>query len=118
MNLVHVSNVVAAHVHGSTRLLDGEVFIVSDDDAPKTIFVGGIIADAGFGRPLSTVPRVPVPLRVLRWILTQAMGRNNVNPLTRYSSDKLLRLDSSARWAFARVGGLCRLVSSEPIWAR
>ena len=41
MNLVHVANVVAAFVFliSNTRRLEGEIFIVSDDDDPRNNFV-------------------------------------------------------------------------------
>ena len=102
MNLVHVSNVVAALMFmvRYPAALDGEVFIVSDDDAPENNFssVESLLMQV-FGCSPYPLPRVPIPLGVLRWILT-LMGRNNVNPLTRYSSDKLLALGFERQIAF------------------
>jgi nucleoside-diphosphate-sugar epimerase len=94
MNLVHVATVVAAIVfmirHPSG--LNGGTFIVSDDDEPDNNFtsVESLLMRA-FGCPDYPVPKVPIPLFVLRALLT-LLGRNNVNPLTSYSPDKLLSL--------------------------
>jgi nucleoside-diphosphate-sugar epimerase len=94
MNLVHISTVVAAIVFmiRHPARLNGEVFIVSDDDEPDNNYssVESLLSSV-FGRPGYPLPKVPIPLFVLRTLLT-LLGRNNVNPLTRYSPDKLLSL--------------------------
>ena len=45
----------------------------------------------GFTVPAYALPRMPVPLHVLRLLLL-LLGRNNVNPLCNYSSQKLQSL--------------------------
>lgn len=94
MNLVHISTVVAAIVFmiRHPARLNGEVFIVSDDDEPDNNYssVESLLSSV-FGHPGYPLPKVPIPLFVLRTLLT-LLGRNNVNPLTRYSPDKLLSL--------------------------
>ncbi len=94
MNLVHVSNVVAAIMFLANRLenLAGEVFIVSDDDSYANNFrdVESALM-RGLGVSDYRLPLVPVPLGVLRLLLS-ILGRNNVNPRCNYSDEKLLRL--------------------------
>jgi len=94
MNLVHVSNVVAAIIFLANRPenLAGEVFIVSDDDSAANNFSDVESAlMRGLGVSDYCLPRVPVPLGVLKLLLS-ILGRNNVNPRCNYSSEKLLRL--------------------------
>lgn len=94
MNLVHVSNVVAAIIFLANRPenLAGEVFIVSDDDSDANNFCDVESAlMRGLGVSDYRLPRVPVPLVVLKLLLS-ALGRNNVNPRCNYGSEKLLRL--------------------------
>lgn len=114
MNLVHVANVVAAIVFmiGHPNPLDGGVFMVSDDDDRENNFaaVEGRLLQA-FGRSSWRVPRLPVPLFVLE-ILLRLLGRNNVNPRTRYSPDKLLAL------GFVRPMGFVRGLTDYADWYR
>lgn len=94
MNLVHIANVVEAIIflanhRGNFR---GEVFIVSDDDSDANNFSDVESAlMSGLGVSDYRLPRVPVPLGVLRLLLS-ILGRNNVNPRCNYSGEKLLRL--------------------------
>jgi nucleoside-diphosphate-sugar epimerase len=94
MNLVHVSNVVAAIIFLAERAenFDGDTFIVSDDDSPSNNFahVERFLMHA-LGVADYTVPRVPVPLGVLGWIL-KTLGRNNINPRCDYVMDNLTAL--------------------------
>lgn len=94
MNLVSVTNVVAAIIFliNRTENLNGEIFIVSDDDSPSNNF-----ADVErflmreFGIPDYSLPCLPVPPAFLKFLLI-CLSRNNINPLCNYSSDKLLSL--------------------------
>lgn len=94
MNLVHVDNVVAAIEFLGRRdeNLDGEIFIVSDDDAEANNFsaVETVLA-AAFCLKGDRIPKLslpPVCLAALLWL----MGRNNVNPQCNYDPGKLLAL--------------------------
>ncbi len=91
MNLVHVANVVAAIVFliSNTRHLEGEVFIVSDDDDSKNYFVAveRFLMDA-LGVKRYFLPRLPLPLILLKWLLL-SLGRNNVNPRCDFDPGKL-----------------------------
>lgn len=94
MNLVSVANVVAAIIFFINRSekLDGETFMVSDDDSPSNNF-----ADVErylmreFGITDYSLPRLPV-LPGLMKLLLACLGRNNINPHCNYSPDKLLSL--------------------------
>lgn len=94
MNLVSVANMVAAIIFliNRTGNLNGETFIVSDDDSPSNNF-----ADVErflmreFGIPDYSLPRVPMPSGILSFLLA-GLGKNNSNPLCNYSSNKLLDL--------------------------
>lgn len=91
MNLVHIDNVVAAVIfvanHANAFL--GKVFIVSDDDAIANNFLDVESAlMRGFGLADYSVPRLPIPLGVLRMLLL-FKGRNNINPCCNYSGQKL-----------------------------
>lgn len=94
MNLVHVNNVVAAMIFllRSEKQFDGEVFIVSDDDATNINFVS-------VEKRLMQIfeiddyrlPRLRLPLGFLSFLLT-LLGRNNINPRCDYDSSKLLAM--------------------------
>lgn len=93
MNMVHVANVVAAILFLMNRKenLKGEVFFVSDDDSP-----GNNFEDVEKQlMHLFHIPyyhfRVPIPLGLLRFLLTR-LGRDNINPHCLYAPDKLLSL--------------------------
>ncbi len=91
MNLVHISNVVASIlflVH-FTKSLEGEVFIVSDDDSPINNFadVEQFLMQK-LCIPSYGLPRLPILPGVLKFLLT-CLGRNNVNPYCYYAQDKL-----------------------------
>jgi nucleoside-diphosphate-sugar epimerase len=94
MNLVPVANVVAAILFLADRsqTLDGGVFIVSDDDSAANNFedVERLLMRE-FRVPDYRLPRLPVPLGVLGFLLAR-LGRNNVNPRCNYAPDKLLGL--------------------------
>ena len=93
MNLVHVSNVVAAIIllMNHAESFDGGVFIVSDDD-----YSGNNFADIErllmrqFHIPFYSF-WIPMPLGFLACLLL-LLKRNNVNPCCNYSPDKLLAL--------------------------
>ncbi len=94
MNLVHVTNVVAAIIFLAQYAgrLEGEIFIVSDDGEPKNNFieVERFLMDA-MGIKKYYLPRVPLPLFLLKSLLT-LIGRNNVNPRCNFDSSKLHKL--------------------------
>jgi nucleoside-diphosphate-sugar epimerase len=94
MNLVPVSTVVAAiqFLINREEPFGGSVFNVSDDDSPANNFsdVESFLIGA-LGLPQYHVPRVPIPLDFLSFLL-RCMGRNNVNPHCNYSPEKLLGL--------------------------
>lgn len=94
MNLVHVANVVAAIIFLSRHAgrFEGEIFIVSDDDDPKNNFIDveQFLMNA-LGVKKYFLPRLPVPLALLRCLLT-LMGRNNVNPRCDFDPGKLRKL--------------------------
>lgn len=114
MNLVHVANVVAAIVFliHDTRRLEGEVFIVSDDDDPMNNFVDveEFLMDA-LGVKRYNLPRLPLPLTVLKWLLL-LLGRNNVNPRCDFDTGKLCRL------GFKNPISLCEGLAEYAIWYR
>ena len=94
MNLVHITNVVAAIIFliRYPNPFGGEVFIVSDDDDPKNNFayverfLMGALDIKDY--PL---PRLTLPPRVLSALLA-IRGRNNTNPYCNYDPGKLLGL--------------------------
>lgn len=91
MNLVHIDNVVASLVFliDSKSKFHAEVLIISDDE-----YAGNNFAEVerylmqSLGIKPYSLPRVPVPLFLLDWMLI-LLGRNNVNPHCNYSSRKL-----------------------------
>ena len=94
MNLVHVENVVAAFLFLIIRQenIDGEVFIVSDDDMIANNFVE---VERTLMRLLNcpdyVLPQVHFPQWVLAMLL-RLRGRNNINPNCNYASNKLQNL--------------------------
>jgi len=92
MNLVHVDNVVAAlaFLIGAPGRMAGEVFIISDDEAPGNNFrdVERCLM-AGLG-----IPDYPVaPAELPRWMLSAALratGRTNSNPSRVYDCSKIV----------------------------
>lgn len=94
MNLVHVSNVVAAIVFAIRReeAFNGGVFIVSDDDGASNNFsdVEKLLMHQ-LGVRNYPVPTVAVSLELLS-LLLKLLGRNNVNPCCNYEPRKLLNL--------------------------
>lgn len=94
MNLVHVENVVEAIVFliRYPKPLNGEVFIVSDDDEPNNNFayVEQFLIDKVAFKPHPLL-RVRLPAIILSALLA-IRGRNNINPYCNYDSGKLLGL--------------------------
>jgi nucleoside-diphosphate-sugar epimerase len=94
MNLVHITNVMAAIIFLIRRStpIGGGVFIVSDDDDPNNNFayVEHFLKEAlSIGEyPL---PKITLPSWVLSALLA-ARCRNNINPLCDYDPGKLLGL--------------------------
>ncbi|NMM13771.1 MAG: NAD-dependent epimerase/dehydratase family protein [Rhodoferax sp.] len=91
MNLIHVDNVVAALIFliDDISAFDGEVFIVSDDDASANNFFSVRLALInGFGIRDISWPHIFFPTWLLSLMLRLLM-KNNVNPLCRYDSGKL-----------------------------
>lgn len=94
MNLVHVDNVVGAIIFLAqyTGRFEGEIFIISDDDDPHNNFkdverfLMEKLGAKGYG-----LPRIPVPLSVLKFFL-MSLGRNNINPRCDFDSRKLRAL--------------------------
>ena len=91
MNLVHIANVVAAILFLTRRKesIDGEIFIVSDDDATANNYleVERTLMSALNCRGYA-FPRIPLPLYLLG-LLLRLLGRNNINPKCNYSQTKL-----------------------------
>lgn len=94
MNLVHMANVIAAIIFfvQIEKSLDGNIFILSDDDDPKNNF-----SDVErFLMSALAIKRYPLPKIILpTWILSALLimrGRNNVNPMCEYDSSKLKNL--------------------------
>ena len=94
MNLVSITNVVDAILFLAMHKndLNGQKFIVSDDDSPANNFadVEGVLMKKLNIKKYS-VPKIPIPLGLLG-LLLRAMGRNNTNPRCNYSSEKLKKL--------------------------
>jgi nucleoside-diphosphate-sugar epimerase len=104
MNLVHVDNVVAA----LTLLIDaparvaGEVFIVSDDEAPDNNF-RDVERTLMTGLGISDYPVAPATLP--RWMLSAALraaGRSNSNPYRVYDCSKIVACGLKKPVAFAK----------------
>lgn len=94
MNLVPVANVVAAIIFLArySGRFESELFIVSDDDDPKNNFIDvERILMKVLGIQDYRFPQLPVPLRVLKLLLT-SLGRNNVNPRCNFDPTKLRKL--------------------------
>ena len=97
MNLVHVANVVAAILFLIDRQedIDGEAFIVSDDDAIANNF-GEVertlmrLLDC----PDYALPRIFFPQWVLS-LLLRLLGRNSINPGCNYAQNKLQNIGFS-----------------------
>lgn len=91
MNLVHIANVVSAMLFLTRREenINGEIFIVSDDDATANNFleVERTLMSALHCRSYA-FPRIPLPLNLLG-LLLRLLGRNNINPKCNYSQAKL-----------------------------
>ena len=91
MNLVHISNVVAAIIFliGRHEHLNGEAFIVSDDGTPSNNFAD---IERVLMRSLDSanyaLPRIPLPLGLLGLML-RYLSRNNINPRCNYAQSKL-----------------------------
>lgn len=118
MNLVHIDNVVAAivFVADQAKAFSGEVFIVSDDDAVANNFRDVELAFMrGFGLADYPLPRLPLPLGVLRALLL-LLGRNNINPRCNYSGQKLHELGFHRPMSFE--AGLADYIASYPVAAR
>jgi nucleoside-diphosphate-sugar epimerase len=94
MNLVHVANVVEAVIFLTqhTGRFEGDIFIVSNDDDKKNNFIDveRFLMD-GLGVKKYCLPRLPLPLTLLKWLL-MSMGRNNVNPHCNFDPSKLRKL--------------------------
>ena len=94
MNLVHVANVVAAisFLTSYQENVDGEVFIVSDDDAIANNFAEVRRTLMYFlDCPDYALSPIPLPQWVLS-LLLRSLGRNNINPNCNYSQSKLQNL--------------------------
>jgi nucleoside-diphosphate-sugar epimerase len=118
MNLVHIDNVVAAivFVASQAKAFSGDAFIVSDDDAGANNFrdVESALM-RGFGVPDYPVPRLPLPLGLLR-VLLLLLGRNNINPRCNYSGQKLQGLGFRRPMSFE--AGLAGYIASYPAVSR
>ncbi|WP_020181540.1 NAD(P)-dependent oxidoreductase [Methylotenera sp. 1P/1] len=93
-NLVNIANVVAAIVFLIKRNenLRGETFIISDDDSENNNFVyTERLLMKALNVPDYRLPRLFVPPFFLTFLLA-CLGRNNINPMCNYSSNKLLGL--------------------------
>ncbi|MFA6901881.1 MAG: NAD-dependent epimerase/dehydratase family protein [Gallionellaceae bacterium] len=94
MNLVHVANVVAATIFliQYSRRIDGEIFIISDDDDPKNNFIDvERILMNELGIQAYRLPQLLLPLFVLKLMLIM-LGRNNTNPRCDFDPGKLRKL--------------------------
>jgi nucleoside-diphosphate-sugar epimerase len=94
MNLVHVTNVVAAIIFAARRedSFNGEIFIVSDDDDSKNVFsdVEQILMEH-LEIENYRLPRLDISLAVIE-VLLKVLGRDNINPRCKYDVGKLLGL--------------------------
>jgi nucleoside-diphosphate-sugar epimerase len=94
MNLVCVDNVIAAitFLVDIPKALDGQIFIVSDDDAPTNNYASvewALMRELGVGTGRRR--RVFLPSWVLSLIL-RFLGKNNIDPFRIYDSGKLRSL--------------------------
>jgi nucleoside-diphosphate-sugar epimerase len=93
MNLVPVATVVSAimFLANHEESFEGEIFITSADEDPKNNFadVERYLMNA-FGFKGYFLPRIPVPLGVLKMFLT-LLRRNNVNPQCNFDQSKLVK---------------------------
>jgi nucleoside-diphosphate-sugar epimerase len=103
MNLVHVANVIAAIIFliEYPKSLDGEIFIVSDDNHPQNNFydVEQFLRGSLWVENYS-MPRPLFPLFFLKFLLT-LLGRNNVNPYCNFDSEKLRKLGFQSPMGFS-----------------
>ncbi|MDB5822793.1 MAG: Nucleoside-diphosphate-sugar epimerase [Herminiimonas sp.] len=93
MNLVSVSNVVAAILFAARHVepFSGDVFIVSDADCPLNNYVEvERVMMRALGIPDYRLPRLSMPSVVLETLLG-ILGRDGMNPRMDYSPHKLLR---------------------------
>lgn len=94
MNLVSITNVVGVIIFliNHAENIQGEKFIISDDDNDNNNFVYvEHFLMKGLNVPDYILPRLPLPLNFLSFLLA-CLGRNNINPRCNYSSDKLLKI--------------------------
>lgn len=94
MNLVSVKNVTAAinFICTQSHPFKGEVFIISDDDCLNNNYKYiETMARNLIGLTAHNLPVVPVPLFLLSLIL-KFLRRNNINPNSNYSPNRLLNL--------------------------
>lgn len=94
MNLVHISNVIAAilFLQKSADHFKGQVLIVSDaDDALNNFQDVERILMRELAIPDYALPQLQFPPYVLGWLLT-LLGKDNVDPQCDYLSKKLLSL--------------------------
>jgi len=92
LNLVCVDNVVAALVFLALtdRNVDGEVFIISDDNSPSNNYRGvENLLIKKFALKAYPMPRIPIPLFILGFLLNLA-GRSQSNPSVKFSDQKLV----------------------------
>lgn len=94
MNLVPLANVVAAIIFVSfyEKTFDGGVFIVANDDDSRNNFKD--VEDfcmKNLGVKKYVLPRLPVPLPVLKFLLL-VLGRSNIDPYRNFNSEKLQKL--------------------------
>ncbi|MDP1526050.1 MAG: NAD(P)-dependent oxidoreductase [Rhodocyclaceae bacterium] len=98
MHLVPVETVVGAlrFLCETRRVLDGDIFVVSEDDDPLNNFqdVERILME-GLRLPNYSIPRIPIPEKVLKGLL-RLRGRSDISPTCKYRCEKL------ARWEFVR----------------
>ena len=93
MHLIFVDNIAAAinFMAFADPSVDGECYVVSDDDADQNTYIGvvRVLADS-FGIPNLPCNGLELPRFVLAGILRLA-GRSDANPRRVYRCDKLLR---------------------------
>ena len=91
MNLVYISNVIAAIEFLAEReeVFDGAAFLISDDDDPLNNFRDvERILNQEFGTADYPLPPLPVPPSLLG-LLLRLSGRSNANPRRAYDSTRL-----------------------------
>lgn len=117
MNLVHVDNVAAAlaFLIDTPTDIDGEIYIVSDDESPLNNYrdVERRLAQ-GLGVPNYPFPPIAVPRAGLSLAL-RAAGRTNTNPNRVYDGSKLLRAGLRKPMPFEQ--GLASFASSYRSWS-